>query len=96
MIFFFDLQVLDIWLFHGITPKFMVIPSTEGLPGYKKFKHSPKSHFTPGLPTLVVFSALLAAIPVWLSLSKDFQVYLLTENRIDLNAVYQTSQRPTQ
>ena len=66
MIFFFDLLVLDIWLFYGVTPRFMVIPGTEGMPGYKNFKPHLKEHFTLGLPLLAVFAALLSIIPVWL------------------------------
>ena len=66
MFFFFDLLVLDIWLFHGMTPRFMVIPGTQGKRGYKEFNHHLISHFTLGLPMLAGFSALLAAIPVWL------------------------------
>jgi hypothetical protein len=63
--FFFDLLVLDIWLFYGVTPKFMVIPGTEGMAGYKIFKPHLKLHFTLGLPLLAVFAALLGAIPFW-------------------------------
>ena len=38
LIFFFnlvDLLILDLWMFCTITPKFVVIPGTEGFPGYK-------------------------------------------------------------
>lgn len=38
VIFFFnlvDLLILDLWMFCTITPKFVVIPGTEGFPGYK-------------------------------------------------------------
>ena len=30
-----DLVILDLIIFSGITPRFVVIPGTEGLPGYK-------------------------------------------------------------
>lgn len=63
MLFFFDLLVLDIWLFYSVTPRFMVIPGTEGMAGYKNYKPHLKSHFALGLPILTVFAALFGIIP---------------------------------
>jgi hypothetical protein len=66
MIYMFDLLVLDWWMFHTWTPKFLVIPGTEGLPGYKNFKPHLKGHLTTGIVILALFSALVALIPTLL------------------------------
>lgn len=62
----FDLLVLDIWMFFTLTPKFLVIPGTEGMPGYKDWRPHARAHMTKGSAMLVVFSALLALIPALL------------------------------
>jgi hypothetical protein len=64
--FLFDLIVLDILMFYTWTPKFLVIPGTEGMPGYKDWRPHLKAHLTKGLLLLVAFSALLALIPKYL------------------------------
>jgi hypothetical protein len=63
--FLFDLIVLDILVFSTWTPKFLVIPGTEGMPGYKDYSLHLKAH-TRGSVILIVFSALLALIPTCL------------------------------
>lgn len=62
--FFFDLIVLDILMFSTWTPKFLVIPGTEGMPGYKDYSLHLKAHAR-GSVILIVFSALLALIPTY-------------------------------
>lgn len=62
----FDLIVLDILMFYTWTPKFLVIPGTEGMAGYKDYRPHLKGHLTKGNVILVVFSALLALIPTYL------------------------------
>ncbi len=63
--FLFDLIVLDIGMFSTWTPKFLVIPGTEGMPGYKDYGFHLKAHAR-GLVLLVGLSALLALIPSFL------------------------------
>ena len=60
-----DLLVLDILMFATITPKFVVIPGTEGFPGYKKIDWHLRGHFQKGLPILL-FLGLAAGGLVWL------------------------------
>lgn len=64
--FLFDLIVLDIWMFCTWTPGFLVIPGTEGMPGYKDWRMHVKGHMTTGLLVLVVAAALLALVPAFL------------------------------
>ena len=61
----FDLLVLDWLMFCTITPKFLVIPGTEGFAGYKDFGFHLRAHFGKGLPILVV-SGLAVAGTAWL------------------------------
>jgi hypothetical protein len=63
--FFFDLLVLDILMFSLWTPRFVVIPGTEGMAGYKDYMLHVKGHLR-GLLIMAVFAALLALIPVLL------------------------------
>ena len=63
--FLFVLIVLDILMFSMWTPKFLVIPGTEGMPGYKDYGMHLKAHAR-GSVMLIVFSALLALIPTYL------------------------------
>lgn len=63
---FFDLIVLDMWMFCTWTPSFLVIPGTEGMPGYKDWRMHVKAHMTTGLLVLVIAAALLALIPAFL------------------------------
>ena len=60
-----DLVVLDILMFATITPKFVVIPGTEGFPGYKKIDWHLRGHFKTGLPLLIVLGLVVGGI-VWL------------------------------
>jgi hypothetical protein len=59
----FDLLVLDWLIFAGITPRFIVLPGTEGLAGYKDFAFHVKG-FAIGMGLSVVFSAITAGIAV--------------------------------
>jgi len=58
----FDLLILDFGLFCTITPRFMVVPGTEGLAGYKDYGFHIKQHLR-ALP-LMPLAALLIAIVV--------------------------------
>jgi hypothetical protein len=60
-----DLVILDGLMFCLITPSFVVIPGTEGFPGYKDFRMHLRGHFGKGLAYLAVSGAIVAAI-VWL------------------------------
>jgi hypothetical protein len=62
----FDLLVLDWWLFYTWTPKFLVLPGTDGLPGYKDFRPHLKAQLTTGNLIIAVFAALLALVPTFL------------------------------
>jgi hypothetical protein len=64
--FFFDLLVLDILIFCTWTPQFLVIPGTEGMPGYKDWRMHVRAHVTTGILVLVVAAALLALVPAYL------------------------------
>jgi len=63
--FLFDFIVLDILMFSFLNPKFLVIPGTEGKKGYKDYSMHIKAH-AKGFVMLVIFSALLALIPLYL------------------------------
>ena len=60
-----DLVVLDILMFATFTPKFIVIPGTEGFPGYKKIDWHLRGHFKKGLPLLLVLGLVIGGI-AWL------------------------------
>jgi hypothetical protein len=62
----FDLIVLDLLMFYRWTPRFLVIPGTEGMAGYKDWRPHLKSQLTKGNALLVVVSALLALVPAFL------------------------------
>jgi hypothetical protein len=64
--FLFDLIVLDILMFCSWTPNFVVIPGTEGMPGYKDWRLHVRGHTRTGLPILLVVAALLALVPAFL------------------------------
>lgn len=53
----FDLIVLDVLLFCTITPKFMVVPGTEGLAGYKDYGFHLRQH-----AKSVIYMMLLAVV----------------------------------
>jgi hypothetical protein len=59
----FDLLVLDLWMFYTWTPKFLVLPGTEGMAGYKDFRPHLKAQLIIGNLMLAAFSAVLAVIP---------------------------------
>lgn len=62
----FDLIVLDWLMFYTWTPKFLVLPGTEGFPGYKDFRPHLKAQLIKGNLIIAGFSALLALISVLL------------------------------
>jgi len=62
----FDLIVLDLGMFFTWTPKFLVLPGTEGMSGYKDWRPHLKAQLTMGNAILIVASALLALIPTFL------------------------------
>jgi hypothetical protein len=62
----FDLLVLDIWMFFTWTPKFLILPGTEGMAGYKDWRPHAKSQLIFGNVLLIIVSALLAIIPTYL------------------------------
>lgn len=62
----FDLIVLDLLMFYTWTPKFLVLPGTEGFAGYKDFRPHLKAQLTLGNILIAGFSALLALIPTFL------------------------------
>jgi hypothetical protein len=53
----FDLLILDFLLFCTITPRFMVVPGTEGFAGYKDYSFHIKQH-----AKSVIFMALFALL----------------------------------
>jgi hypothetical protein len=59
-----DLVVLDWLMFCTITPKFIVIPGTEGFAGYKDVGFHLRAHFGKGLVILVV-SGLVIGGAAW-------------------------------
>ena len=61
----FDLLVLDFWMFYTWTPKFLVLPGTEGMAGYKDYRPHLKAQLTKGNLVLVIFSAGLAFVPIY-------------------------------
>lgn len=64
IIFFFnlvDLLILDLWMFCTITPKFVVIPGTEGFPGYKDKGMHIRGHVKGS-----IFMVLLALLSAWI------------------------------
>ena len=66
MVSMFDLIVLDWLMFYTWTPKFLVLPGTEGFAGYKNFRPHLKAQLITGNLTVIIFSALLALIPTFL------------------------------
>ncbi len=62
----FDLVVLDILMFHTWTPKFVVIPGTAGMPGYKDWRRHARAQLTVGSLLIGAISAILALVPTYL------------------------------
>ena len=56
-----DLLVLDWLIFCTITPRFLVIPGTEGMAGYKDYRHHVGA-FGSGALTSVVIAAIVAGL----------------------------------
>jgi hypothetical protein len=63
----FDLIVLDLGMFYTWTPKFLVLPGTEGMAGYKDWRPHVRAQLTTGSMIVVIASAVLAAVSalVW-------------------------------
>lgn len=57
----FDLLVLDLLLLCTITPRFMVVPGTEGFAGYKDYSFHIKQHVR-SLPFQALSTLLIAVI----------------------------------
>ena len=66
MVSMFDLIVLDLFMFYTWTPKFLVLPGTEGFAGYKDYRPHVKAQLTVGNLMLGIFSVLLALVPIYL------------------------------
>jgi hypothetical protein len=62
----YDLVVLDLWMFYSWTPKFLVLPGTEGMAGYKDYRPHLKAQLTKGTLLLAILAAVLALVPVYL------------------------------
>jgi len=60
----FDLIVLDVWMFSTWTPKFVVLPGTEGMAGYKNWRPHARAQLLMGNAVLAVAAAALAFIAV--------------------------------
>jgi len=58
-VWLFDLTILDWLMFVTFTPKFVVLPGTEGMAGYDDYAFHLKEHFR-ALPVLVVVGAIIA------------------------------------
>jgi len=58
----FDLIVLDVWMFFTWTPKFLVLPGTEGMASYKNWRPHAKAQLLQGNAVLAVAAAALAFI----------------------------------
>ena len=52
-----DLVICDYWIFCTITPKFIIIPGTEGNPGYKD-----KSVHTKTIPAMALISVVMGFV----------------------------------
>jgi hypothetical protein len=62
----FDLIVLDIWMFFTWTPRFLVLPGTEGMAGYKNWRPHARAQLLQGNAVLAAAAAVLAFIAVHL------------------------------
>jgi len=58
-----ELLIMDLLVYCTITPQFIIIPGTEGLPGYKNYWHQIRAHLR-GLPLMLVLGAAIAGIVV--------------------------------
>jgi hypothetical protein len=59
----FDLLILDWLIFAGITPRFLILPGTEGMDGYNNFIFHARG-FLIGSVLVVVFSLVAAGISI--------------------------------
>lgn len=57
----FDLLILDCLIYCTITPKFVIIPGTEGFAGYKDYGHQARAHVR-GTALQAVLALLLAGL----------------------------------
>ncbi len=57
----FDLLVLDLLLFCTITPRFMVVPGTEGLAGYKDYGFHLRQH-AKSIPFMALAGLVIAVV----------------------------------
>lgn len=56
-----DFLILDCLIYCTITPKFVIIPGTEGLAGYKDYGHQARAHLR-GTALQAAFALLLAGV----------------------------------
>jgi hypothetical protein len=56
-----DLLVLDWLIFCTITPRFLVIPGSEGMPGYKDYRHHVAAFWSGALSSIVI-AAIVAGL----------------------------------
>ena len=56
-----DLLILDCLIYCTITPKFVIIPGTEGLAGYKDYAHQARAHVR-GTALQAILALLLACL----------------------------------
>ena len=61
----FDLLVLDLLLFCTITPKFLIVPGTEGLAGYKDYGFHLRQH-AKSIPMMALMALVIAAVVWWM------------------------------
>jgi hypothetical protein len=57
----FDLIILDCLIYCTITPKFVIIPGTEGFAGYKDYGHQARAHVR-GIALQTALALLLAGV----------------------------------
>jgi len=57
----FDLLILDCLIYCTITPKFVIIPGTEGFAGYKDYGHQARAHVR-GTALQAALALLLAGV----------------------------------
>ena len=58
----FDLLIMDWLIFCTITPKFIVIPGTEGNPSYKDYKYHINGSFGKGLMLAIIIATFFAGV----------------------------------
>jgi len=58
-----ELLIMDLLVYCTLTPKFIIIPGTEGLPGYKNYWHQIRAHLR-GLPLIFILGLAIAGVVV--------------------------------